>query len=230
MDYLKWELERQRRALWALLGGAERREDGEDAQEAARHPAETGTAWRNAARRDGETARGEVPADAGGEEARGAVRRASRDRPRGEDGALKTPEGAWRRALAAETLERETLERETLERAAADRPAAARGGERAERPLPETARPAAPGETAARPEEAPRRTRGGERQGGLGRSGTGAAAGGPGERGTAWAPEEQAGPWGERASAALRAEDGARALSRAVQRDARRYDGGFTLY
>lgn len=227
MDYLEWELERQRRALWALLGGAERREEEDPEGETRRRPAETGTARRNAARRDGETARGEVPADAGGEEARGAVRRASRDRPRGEDGALKTPEGAWRRALAAETPEWEALERETLERAAADRPAAARGGERAERPLPETARPAAPGETAARPEEAPRRTRGGERQGGAG-----PAAAGPGERGTAWAPEGQvrAGPWGERASAALRAEDGARALSRAVQRDARRYDGGFTIY
>ena len=31
-------------------------------------------------------------------------------------------------------------------------------------------------------------------------------------------------------AAALRAEEGARALSRAVQRDARRYDGGFTVY
>lgn len=226
MDYLKWELERQRRALRALLlGGAERREEEDPEGETRRRPAETGTARRDAAGRDGETVRGEAPADAGGEEARGAVRRASRDRPRGEDGALKTPEGAWRRALAAETLEREALEREALERAAA-----VRGGDRAERPLPETARPAAPGETAARPEEAPRRTRGGERQGGAGRFGTGPSAGGPGESGPAWTPEEQAGPWGERTSAALQAEDGARALSRAVQRDARRYDGGFTIY
>lgn len=38
-------------------------------------------------------------------------------------------------------------------------------------------------------------------------------------------------PWGEGwESPALRAEDGARALSKAVQRDARRYDGGFTIY
>ena len=35
------------------------------------------------------------------------------------------------------------------------------------------------------------------------------------------------GGWG---SAALREEEGAKALSRAVQRDARRYDGGFSLY
>lgn len=37
-------------------------------------------------------------------------------------------------------------------------------------------------------------------------------------------------PWGGGESAALRAEREARALSRAVQRDARRYDGGFTIY
>lgn len=38
------------------------------------------------------------------------------------------------------------------------------------------------------------------------------------------------GPWGGGWNAGIRAEDGARALSRAVQRDARRYDGGFTIY
>ncbi len=38
-------------------------------------------------------------------------------------------------------------------------------------------------------------------------------------------------PWGDgRENPILRAEAGARALSRAVQRDARRYDGGFTIY
>lgn len=38
-------------------------------------------------------------------------------------------------------------------------------------------------------------------------------------------------PWGAgRGAGAARTEDGARALSRAVQRDARRYDGGFTIY
>ena len=36
--------------------------------------------------------------------------------------------------------------------------------------------------------------------------------------------------WDGLGSAALRTEDGARALSRAVQRDARRYDGGFSIY
>lgn len=39
------------------------------------------------------------------------------------------------------------------------------------------------------------------------------------------------GPWGGgRGPAVQRAEDGAKALSRAVQRDARRYDGGFNIY
>lgn len=37
-------------------------------------------------------------------------------------------------------------------------------------------------------------------------------------------------PWGRSRGDGIRAEDGARALSRAVQRDARRYDGGFTIY
>ena len=49
----------------------------------------------------------------------------------------------------------------------------------------------------------------------------------------AWREEAAGGtgPWGAlRETAALRAEDGARALSRAVQRDARRYDGGFNIY
>lgn len=52
-----------------------------------------------------------------------------------------------------------------------------------------------------------------------------AGTAGPGER------LSRALPWGEGwESPALRAEDGAKALSRAVQRDARRYDGGFTIY
>lgn len=39
------------------------------------------------------------------------------------------------------------------------------------------------------------------------------------------------GPWSAgRYAGEAKAEDGARALSRAVQRDARRYDGGFTIY
>ena len=57
--------------------------------------------------------------------------------------------------------------------------------------------------------------------------GRGLAAGGAG-RGD---PLFRVLPWGEGwTSAALRAEDGANALSRAVQRDARRYDGGFAIY
>ena len=70
----------------------------------------------------------------------------------------------------------------------------------------------------------------------------GAAASGLGGGGTAFSvPGVRGGreetrlsrslPWGEGwESPALRAEDGAKALSRAVQRDARRYDGGFFLY
>lgn len=74
----------------------------------------------------------------------------------------------------------------------------------------------------------------GKASGAMSRNGTGmapsagsrlAGAAGPGER------LSRALPWGEGwESPALRAEDGAKALSLAVQRDARRYDGGFTIY
>lgn len=82
-------------------------------------------------------------------------------------------------------------------------------------------------------------TAAGRKEGRLERSGTARRGGGfstpPGIRGTSVSPaaEEPAGarPWGEGAGdARLRAEDGAKALSRAVQQDARRYDGGFTIY
>lgn len=65
----------------------------------------------------------------------------------------------------------------------------------------------------------------GEPRGILPENGGGAGRPGPGER------LSRSLPWGGGwESPALLAEDGARALSRAVQRDARRYDGGFTIY
>ena len=97
-DYLEWELERQRRALRALLlGGPERREDGPE-EEIRRRPAELKAAGRDAAGRAGQMLRREAPADPGGGE---AVRRASRDRPRRERGAPESPEGAGRRVPEA---------------------------------------------------------------------------------------------------------------------------------
>ena len=113
MDYLGWELERQRAALWALLGGG-RAEDGEA-------PGEEDTAWEGKALPGGRrrspagsgTARGNaVPQSAGryaakeGAEAGGplvgapgawetvlAAEKALR--PAGEAGAWETPVGPW---------------------------------------------------------------------------------------------------------------------------------------
>ena len=60
---------------------------------------------------------------------------------------------------------------------------------------------------------------------GMARSGRDAGTVGQGER------LSRTLPWGDGwESPALRAENGAKALSREVQRDARRYDGGFPIY
>lgn len=221
MDYLEWELERQRRALRALLlGGAERREDGPE-EEIRRRPAELETAGRDAAGRG--MIRREAPAGPGGGE---AVRRASRDRPRRERGAPESPEGAERRVPEAGALEL----------AAAEGPADPRGGERETPPLPKAARPAAPREAAWREEtgETSWKAWGGERTAPGGGGGAMAESGAvpPAAGGGARIPEtgRRGAPWERSASAALQAEDAARALSQAVQRDARRYDGGFTIY
>lgn len=223
-DYLEWELERQRRALRALLlGGPERREDGPE--EETRRPAEIEAAGRDAAGRAGMIRR-EAPAGPGGGE---AVRRASRDRPRRERGAPESPEGAGRRVPAPEAG--------ALERTAAEGLADPGGGERETPPLPKAARPAAPRETAAWREETGEtswKAWGGERTAPGGGGGAMAESGAvpPAAGGGARIPEtgRRGAPWERSASAALQAEDAARALSQAVQRDARRYDGGFTIY
>ena len=229
MDYPGWELERQRRALRALLlGGGEGRENGEALEESQRRPEEREAAGKPAAGRDGRSAREEDAAGPGNEsvrEGRAAVRRASRDR---------REEGAGVRVLEAGAG--------ILERAAGG-PAPLRGLARGEETAPRAEGSAAPGEAeAAGPEgggpaeEAAERLRPRARPaqspGGGTSAGINAAVMGPARGGTAWVSERRArsGPWGEAASAALRAEDEAAALSRAVQRDARRYDGGFTIY
>lgn len=223
-DYLEWELERQRRALRALLlGGPERREDGPE-EEIRRRPAELEAAGRDAAGRAGQMLRREAPADPGGGE---AVRRASRDRPRRERGALESPEGAGRRVP----------ETGALERTAAESPADPGGGERETPPLPKAARPAAPREAAAWREgtgETSWKAWGGERTAPGGGGGAMAESGSipPAADGGGRILEtgRRGAPWERSASAALQAEDAARALSQVVQRDARRYDGGFTIY
>lgn len=110
-------------------------------------------------------------------------------------------------------------------------------GETAARRTAEAAETAAGGRRAGEADPASLRKSGGDAGGvsiparrdgaGTARLGGGGLDGAPGRETRLSRPL----PWGEGwESPALRAEDGARALSKAVQRDARRYDGGFTIY
>ena len=235
MDYLSWELERQRAALRALLlvEGAAR--DGETVREGGRRSPETpGTARRNAAGRTGRYAGGGYTADFGAGDAWAAVREAGRDRPDKEGGSLETPAGAWERVLNGKAGSPE-WEPEGGPAALRDM-SREEAGQRAERSgVPgEAARPRA--ETATRAEGAAGRSAAKERpaesSGGGGTAGANAAVTRPARGGAAWTLGQDVlgGPRSGGPVAALQAEDGVKALSRAVQRDARRYDGGFTIY
>lgn len=251
MDYAGWELERQRRALAALLlgGGAEEAE-----RDADRRSPET--AWERAGAA-GQTAAGTPGRYAvrpGGPEGRGTLR----EDP-GDPGARKpeTPTSAWERVLEASAGRDRTADappgvgtalgedapgasdRETEARAAA------RGGYRQE--------------AGRDPEDLLRREAGDEAARALQRTlvpaengadpllrGGGFPEAGGARRGTGgdWVPVSRGAgpaaglspaggtvpPWGGPGEAALRGEDSARAVSLAVQRDARRYDGGFVIY
>ena len=299
VDYLGWELERQRAALWALLGGG-RAEDGEAPGEEdttwegkalpggrRRSPAGSGTARGNAvpqsagryAAKEGAEAGGPLVGAPGAWETVLAAEKALR--PAGEAGAWETPVGPWegisgeeaefpaRRGggMGAGFLPRRDggmgagfsprRDEGTEVRAfAASRqkeeahgPAGEGTGSRTALEGPSGRREAGTGETAEAAETAAGGRRAGEagpvslrRSGGAAggasipprRDGAGTARLGGG--GLDGAPGREARlsrslPWGEGwESPALRAEDGARALSKAVQRDARRYDGGFTIY
>lgn len=303
MDYLAWELARQRAALWALLGGGEPEEEGEELPSredpsargresfgdgTRRSPAPLERAEGRGAGRDGryaagreqagvppvggpgawETAReaagGRLDSASGGPEApvsaweqvsgeeTGASARGGGDAGTGPASRQRAPEEARRTALfgTGGAAEPPSGGRNALETApeAAWETAASGAESRAESGLEaRLAAEAAGGRGAGRGFDAGRltleagsssgrRTGGGETAGDsfavTGRGGTGTAR--PGGGGTAETAEQggrRALPWGGGwESAALRAEAEARSLSRAVQRDARRYDGGFTIY
>lgn len=292
VEYLGWELERQRAALWALLGGG-RAEDGEAPEEEdtawegkalpggrRRSPARSGTARGNAvpqsagryAAKEGAEAGGPLVGAPGAWETVLAAEKALR--PAGEAGAWETPVGPWEgisgeeaefsarrgegtgaefspqrdggtgvRAFAASRQKEEahgpagegTGSRTALEGPSARREAGT--GETAARRTAEAAETAAGGRRAGEADPASLRKSGGDAGGvsiparrngaGTARLGGGGLDGAPGRETRLSRPL----PWGEGwESPALRAEDGARALSKAVQRDARRYDGGFTIY
>lgn len=231
MDYLQWELERQRGALRALLGGGDNEAPREE--EAGGGPAGPEARGKNAAGRRGPTGK----SGAGG--AYPAVLEAVRgDRsrlPEGEKGAPEPPVSAWEQVLAGEE-------------------GAPGQGDRPEGRAPETRRTPpreGTGPSAALPglyggDLPARGTESAERFENAGENRAGEAGGEEASqhytaavrlarRRPIWAaePGEASGGTGFRSgggTAAAAAEDGARALSRAVQRDARRYDGGFTIY
>lgn len=259
MDYLGWELERQRAALRALLGGGRPEEEGTPRKEASawgggtageetrRSPADPGAARRRAALREAGRYAG------GGEEAGGPLAgapgvwemlwEAAGDRALSGDGGPETPESvqaegpggeAWAGNgphWGAETgapSRRRAPEGDWSGPRAGSR---AGQGKTAEPWSPSGGRGAEWEEQAAEAAAEMRMAAeiAGARGDGEGPSagGRGFAAGGAGQG----EPLTRLLSWGEgRESAALQAEDGAKALSRAVQRDARRYDGGFTIY
>lgn len=254
MDYLGWELERQRSALRALLGGGGTEED-----EALRPSPRDGSAPGAAARRSpaypeaarGDAALGEAGRYAGEREEAGGplpgapgARTAPRETessPRGRGG-LQTQAGrraerpeeeagpavqrAWDGAAETPALSRRRILEDGRDLSRTDGAAepSSGGGEAGAETL-ETA-----AGTRARAAESGAKTKTAAGAAGGGRAGGDLAAGGLA------AGEAEGGGWlalprgTGMESAALRAEDGAKALSRAVQRDARRYDGGFTLY
>lgn len=231
MDYLEWELGRQKGALRALLGG-----EGRDRETLQKDGPERGRPEAETTGRTGQAAPSAVP---GGKEAappagreadrpaeRKALRRDGTGRREGTDGGPALPASAWEQVL--------TGEEDAPGRPEADGPE----GESPSKP-PAGSQRAETGPQAAREQEAPEVSKhaGGRRDGGSG----GKAAGGTAaescttgyrlaNRRPAWAPEMVEAGYRDGGFAAAPAEDGARALSRAVQRDARRYDGGFTIY
>lgn len=276
MDYLGWELERQRAALLALLGGGREEEgaprEGDAPGKAAapgentaregetlpdgtrRSPAESGGTRRRADRSAGRYAGGRKAAGGPLLGAPGAwemVREAAGDRLDGASGTPGIPVSAWE-ALWSGKTEAPARERRGGEETGA--PGASRRLPEETRRTPrfgtggaaellessggrggaEAARTAAEfgAEAAPMAETAGERRAGGAAaweaaMGGTGTARLGGRSGteGPGER------LSRVLPWGGGwESPALRAEAEARALSRAVQRDARRYDGGFTIY
>lgn len=225
MDYFGWELERQRAALRALLLGGGEIRDGGVPSETRRSPA------------DRERAAVESPPDSdpGSGEIREAARRARQGRLTEGGGALPAPASAWERISGREAAD-PGREAEDSAQASPGTPrdmaipqAARRGGagrlqakgSGAERPGT-----GAPGQPAGGTETADSRESSAWGYGGGEAAETNPAAARRAESGTVWAWRRSGGAW----YGALRAEDGAKALSQAVQRDARRYDGGFIIY
>lgn len=270
MDYLRWELERQRAVLAALLLGGGNARDGETIRDGTRQNGagtpepyvrrsqRTAAAWEavRADRKDLEDGRAEAagtPVSAweavlGGETVRTAR---LEDRKGGGTGRSETPVSAWKTILGGETdfpvnsavgawlrLGGGTGAHPEFPRLPKGH--MARSGTRqtetdltAKTQAIESGRDDA-GDRAASPETGTNQNR----AAGNSRRFFSIRRGGEHTAYTldldgATAPQElekRTAPWGTWGTAVLRAEDSARLLSRAVQRDARRYDGGFNIF
>lgn len=273
MDYLGWELERQRAALWALLGGGKPDEDDEDHSVREGKPSPDGTRRSPAAP---EAARGRGTARAGryaeGREKAGGplmgapgaweiIREAERAPSVGGAEGREPPEGmefsdGEIRFPAQETWSAETGAAAIPWRKPAEEvrntPRLGTGG--AAKPRTSSGGPEEGGADRAAPEGLAVETAWAAEAAGEGgaekffpggnsaveagwdpRSGVRLYVGEAAGDGSAAAADRRGRmlrtlPWDGRESAVLQAEAGAKALSRAVQRDARRYDGGFTIY
>lgn len=239
MDYLGWELERQRAALAALLSGGGEARDGETVREGeGRSPEGPGTARGSAGGPDGRYAGGRSGATGGPEDTGGlgdgapgaweAVRIAGADRLPGKTAG---PVSAWEEIAGVNGppeqeagasagwgqgfRRRGPLSGGTGAQTEPSRPWGGYEAESRETPAGDAAK------ARAEAAEAAGRNRPGERP--AGETGAGGAA-------RQWSGLRRSDVAGAPAAAPLGAEDSARALSRAVQRDARRYDGGFNIY
>jgi len=275
MDYLGWELERQRAVLTALLLGGGEAQDGEAVPDGERRsPAEPEAARGNAAGQAGRYAGGGRYSGAptgGASEFWETVREARQGRLPQGTGSVKPPVSAWEAVLGAETgyaaqggrgdpfVLRQAFQEEgqgpLSEGTGTQAELSPSSGGYAGRTGRQASAAGNAAETAMEAAAAAGERRVGERRAESvsdvwGAAGTDAAVrqfrwtpvvrhaspvrqigGGPAETLEQGEAPDEIGLWGGGwGSAALQPEDSAKALSRAVQRDARRYDGGFTIY
>lgn len=206
MDYAGWELERQRAALEALLLGETEEESSLRSPGGGRQ--EQGAAWAGGGRQAG-TLR--TPAAEGEAAGLTAVRRAE-----GGWFFLRTESGTGGGGTGApptETAENETARNVAAKNGTAEKGTAESGTETGQAVL-------------LRPEEFGPETPGDVRFFAAGLR----SSAGPREAGEQWLSPVLRAEEGRLSGGGEAEREAARAISLAVQRDARRYDGGFTIY
>ncbi len=237
MNYPDWELERQRLALWALLGGGQISSEKQRTHAALRAAEErSGGPDRRSAgkrRKDGRPAKG-AP------EEWGMVPETGGPHSSGENGGSAGPPdmeeiptgGGYGPPGRGEVAQPENAAVEKIRNSPEET-----AGTTAERlGFPEKAHAAGQEESTLKAAAPAGKKRSGtdlvQPAGGGTQPGIFFSTAHPAGNRVIWTPSSDypSSPWSGGETAALQAEDHAKALSRAVQRDARRYDGGFTIY